>query len=114
MKLLQILIIILIPYSASAGSGLSFLPGQDKYMLKELKRAEYRELKHFKVGKKYCLYGSKNWDEACQDEAMKYAFRYDSWQNKKKFILEFIELANKNDLDGLANLCHLPIEIRRD
>ena len=60
--------------------------GRSKYFWRYPVSRELRPLKEFKVGKKYCLWGTKNWDEACQDAAMKYAFGPE-WREFKRVAL---------------------------
>ena len=48
------------------------------------------ELKEFKIGKKHCLWGSKNFDDKCQDAAMEYAYG-DNWREFKKTSIEFVK-----------------------
>jgi hypothetical protein len=69
-----------------------------------------RPLKEFKVGKKYCLYGTKNWDEACQDAAFEYAFG-ENWQEFKRVALEFIEGVKNKDEGSLEKFFALPCTI---
>ena len=66
-----------------------------------------RPLKEFKVGKKYCLYGTKNWDEACQDAAFEYAFG-ENWREFKRVALEFIEAQKTEDTEKMMELWALP------
>jgi hypothetical protein len=55
------------------------------------------------VGKKYCLHGSKNWDESCQDSAMKYAYG-ENWQEFKRVLLNFIDGSMNNNEEELMEL----------
>ncbi len=84
---------------ANSENELIFLKGASKYT----KNEDLRPLKEFKVGKKYCLWGTKNWDDTCQDAAMKYAFGPE-WREFKRVALEFVELVQKNDLVKFAEL----------
>jgi len=85
-----------------------FLPqGTQKISFAKWKVRVLRPLTEFKVGKKYCLYGSENWDEACQDGAMKYAFG-ENWNEFKKIIINFIEDIKNNrdiEMDYFAENC---------
>jgi len=89
---------------------LTFLKGASKYINDSTKIL--RPLKEFKVGKKYCLWGTKNWDEACQDAAMKYAFGPE-WKEFKRVVIDFIELNKKNDPIGVSKLFQYPLNINR-
>jgi len=96
---------------AENAKNLRFLTKPDKKTI-EIKRVPWvkdilRPLKEFKIGKKYCLHGSKNWDDKCQDAAMEYAFG-PPWREIKHVILEFIELSKKDDIEGLEKLVSLP------
>lgn len=66
-----------------------------------------RPLKEFKVGKKYCLYGTKNWDEACQDAAFEYAFG-ENWREFKRVALAFIEAQKAQDIEKMKELWAIP------
>ncbi len=97
---------------AKSEKELTFLKGASKYIGNNGKTKVLRPLKEFKVGKKYCLWGTKNWDEACQNAAMKYAFGPE-WQEFKRTIIEFIELNKKNDPIGVSKLFQYPLNITR-
>ncbi len=88
---------------------LTFLKGASKYIGNNGKTKILRPLKEFKVGKKYCLWGTKNWDEACQDAAMKYAFGPE-WREFKRVALEFVEHVHKGNSIKLAELFEYPLE----
>jgi len=96
---------------------LAFLHGQDEYMLIDKETTKYTPLTHFRVNEKYCLHGSEHWGEACQDEAMKFAFtsacvyEEDLWKNEKQVLLKFIEFVHNEDIEGIIELCELPVKI---
>jgi hypothetical protein len=84
---------------------LQFLPGYPKSTIARTKkhltfRAGIRE---FKVGKKYCLWGAKDWDDKCQDAAMEYAYG-ENWREFKKVALDFVEYVNKMEREKLLTL----------
>lgn len=95
---------------ANSEDKLTFLKGTSKYLDGDSSRAVLRPLKEFKVGKKYCLWGTKNWDDACQDAAIKYAFG-PKWQEFKLIALEFVELVQKNDIEEFTKWSRYPFEI---
>jgi len=61
------------------------------------------ELKEFKIGKKHCLWGSKDFDDKCQDAAMEYAYG-DNWREFKKVILDFIKYIKEKNAKKIVNL----------
>ena len=61
------------------------------------------ELREFKIGKKYCLWGSKDFDDECQDAAMEYAYG-DNWREFKKVALDLVEYGNKMDIENIEKL----------
>jgi hypothetical protein len=61
------------------------------------------ELREFKIGKKHCLWGSKNFDDKCQDAAMEYAYGMD-WKEHKKTALDFISYSKVMDVEKLIAL----------
>ncbi len=97
---------------------IAFMPGQEKclsYTTKYYKDIEeyttyyYRDLKEFIITKnnKYCSWGTKNWDEECQDASMDYAYgNYNQYkvgrdQKYKKFkntLINFIKNIQINDI----------------
>ena len=62
-------------------------------------------LNEFKIGKKYCLFGTKNWDDACQDAAMKFLCK-DNWERNKKIALDFLKYLKKGDLNKIVDLLY--------
>jgi len=61
------------------------------------------ELKEFKIGKKHCLWGSKNFDDKCQDAGMEYAYG-DKWREFKKVALDFVEYIKEKNAKNLISL----------
>ena len=76
------------------------MPGEPKYKKKNDSYIEFLELKEFTVGKKYCLWGTKDWDDKCQDAAMEYAFG-ESWKELKKVALDFIKYTREKNIEKL-------------
>jgi hypothetical protein len=73
---------------------ISDLPYDDNYVI---------ELKEFKIGKKYCLWGSKDFDDKCQDAAMEYAYGK-NWKEFKKVALNFVKYINAKNAKKLISL----------
>ena len=82
---------------------LTFLPKGAKRSYKKDGRIIFKPLTEFKIGKKYCLHSSPNWDEACQDAAMKYAYG-ENWQEFKRVILAFIDEAKNDKVEEMLEL----------
>lgn len=90
-----------------------FMPGQEKCLKYEsefVSAHHYRNLKEFIITKnnKYCLWGSKKWDEECQDAAMAYAYgdydeddqgKIQSYKNFKNAVIDFIKNIQANDIE---------------
>ncbi len=89
---------------------LKFLKGVSKYQGNNGPTKVLRPLKEFKVGKKYCLWGTDKWDEACQDAVMKYAFG-EEWREFKRVIIEFLEAHKQNDPVVLSRLFKYPLNV---
>jgi hypothetical protein len=84
---------------------LTFLPKTDEYVkyISTHNTDKTIKLKEFKVGKKYCLWGAKKWDDKCQDAAMEYAFG-ENWTEFKKVALDFVEYTREMDVEKLVAL----------
>ncbi len=61
------------------------------------------ELKEFKIGKKHCLWGSKDFDDKCQDAAMEYAYG-DNWREFKKTALDFVKYIKEKNAKKLMTI----------
>ena len=61
------------------------------------------ELKEFKIGKKHCLWGSKDFDDKCQDAAMEYAYG-DNWRKFKKTAMDFVKYIKEKNAKNLISL----------
>ncbi len=61
------------------------------------------ELKEFKIGKKHCIWGSKNFDDKCQDAAMEYAYG-PKWREFKKTALDFVKYIKEKNAKNLISL----------
>lgn len=106
---------------------ISFMPGKEKcleysYKIRKYSKDDpedhyvfyYRNLKEFIITKnnKYCLWGSKNWDEECQDAAMDYAYaKYNPKSSKsytefKQTVINFIKYVQANDIEKALALTH--------
>ena len=114
---MRIILIILLLFFASFSNAqsegqnkLKFLPGVKAYIKQEGDVKVLRPLNEFKVGKKYCLRGSKNWDDACQDAAMEYAFG-PNWREFKHVALEFLRLSREGRLIDISKLLKFPFKI---
>jgi hypothetical protein len=111
MRIFYVIIVIFccaLKASAAEPPKLTFLPdGATEYVKEKTPSGSYievlRPLKEFKVGKKYCLWGSDNWDDACQDAAMEYAYG-SRWPEFKRVAVEFLELTKQDKLAETAKL----------
>jgi hypothetical protein len=71
----------------------------------------FRNLKEFIINKngKYCLWGSKDWDEECQDASMQYAYGdygrcKEDAEKFKKIVINFIKHIQNNEIDKALKL----------
>ncbi len=91
---------------------ISFMPGKEKCLIHNF----YRNLKEFTITKngKYCLWGSKHWNEECQDASMAYAYGdYDGddpesslkkYKEFKQVVIDFIKYVQTNDIEKALTL----------
>lgn len=92
---------------------ISFISGKEKclkYKDEFFSSYYYRNLKEFIITKnnKYCSWGSKKWDEECQDAAMAYAYgdydeddqgKIQSYKKFKNAVIDFIKNVKANDIE---------------
>ena len=105
-------------YDSKIKVALRFMPGDKKCIKYEPPLTPYdstyyyyRDLKEFIINKnnKYCLWGSKNWDEECQNVSMEYAYsNYGyaaiDWQEFKQVVTNFIKHIQSNQIDEALKL----------
>ena len=89
------------------GPILQFLPGTKKFWPDPhgrstpggLYKVDYRRpLTEFKIGKKYCLWNSSNWDEECQDAAFHYAYGA-NWRQYEEAVKAFLSSVYTDDIN---------------
>lgn len=104
-------------------ASIKFMPGKGKCLQQKYKvftgkdRYEYyyRNLKEFIIteNNKYCFWGTKFWNEECQNTSMKYAYRHyfkddlDHVENYKEFkqvVINFIKYIQANDIERALEL----------
>lgn len=115
MRIVHVIIVIfccVLNASAAEPPKLTFLPENTyKYFQIKVENIDgnyvdvdvLRPLKEFKVGEKYCLWGSDNWDDDCQDAAMKYAYGA-RWPEFKQVALEFLKFTEQKGVVEIAKL----------
>ena len=82
----------------------------NRFAISESEHIHFNSLKEFKINpsNKYCLWGSENWDQECQDAALKYAYYHysEDWQKFSELIIKFIEHIQNRQYDQALALVH--------
>jgi hypothetical protein len=101
---------------------LDLMPGQKRCMSEilhdhngeEFEKYSLTDLQEFKITKngKHCLWGSKGWDEECQNVSLEHAYG-ERWPEVKELIINFIKHIKNEEYDKAIamtqeNACFFP------